>query len=429
MHIAMIAGEYPPRWGGIGSVVFHLAGHLASFGHEVTIITRSHNGIAPAQSGVSIVEVPWLKLPMKFTRSYAKNALKVLKRLHQTEPFDVIHVHLPLASFTSKEFKFMEQNIAPVCCSLHGSWLGEKQGVIRAAKAGESATWLNPNDLAIRLTAKWYSRYEKAGLLNTSISVANSQSTLKEFAEWYAPEKQYNAKVILWGCDHKVFRPANMDDEEEQLAHEKIRHQYNCDDEKALSHKSSTDTPMLLAVGRLVARKGYMTLLRAMPNILAKHPEAKLVIIGRGHMKRKLMKEAKKLSISDSVFIESGMSFDDLAQHFRSADLVVYPSYYEGQGLIPLESMSSGTPVVTVDMAPLTEMVDDTVGGLFESGNSQDLAKTVNNMLSDAQGRSMKAEAGRKLVLSKYTYEHNANDFLQIYQSILNNHSKSSLEK
>ena len=426
MHIAMIAGEYPPRWGGIGSVVFHLAGHLASFGHEVTIITRSHNGIAPAQSGVSIVEVPWLKLPMKFTRSYAKNALKVLKRLHQTEPFDVIHVHLPLASFTSKEFKFMEQNIAPVCCSLHGSWLGEKQGVIRAAKAGESATWLNPNDLAIRLTAKWYSRYEKAGLLNTSISVANSQSTLKEFAEWYAPEKQYNAKVILWGCDHKVFRPANMDDEEEQLAHEKIRHQYNCDDEKALSHKASTDTPMLLAVGRLVARKGYMTLLRAMPNILAKHPEAKLVIIGRGHMKRKLMKEAKKLSISDSVFIESGMSFDDLAQHFRSADLVVYPSYYEGQGLIPLESMSSGTPVVTVDMAPLTEMVDDTVGGLFESGNSQDLAKTVNNMLSDAQGRSMKAEAGRKLVLSKYTYEHNANDFLQIYQSILNNHSKSS---
>ena len=426
MHIAMIAGEYPPRWGGIGSVVFHLAGHLASFGHEVTIITRSHNGIAPAQSGVSIVEVPWLKLPMKFTRSYAKNALKVLKRLHQAEPFDVIHVHLPLASFTSKEFKFMEQNIAPVCCSLHGSWLGEKQGVIRAAKAGESATWLNPNDLAIRLTAKWYSRYEKAGLLNTSISVANSLSTLKEFAEWYAPEKQYNAKVILWGCDHKVFRPANMDDEEEQLAHEKIRHQYNCDDEEALSHKASTDTPMLLAVGRLVARKGYMTLLRAMPNILGKHPDAKLVIIGRGHMKSKLMKEAKKLSISDSVFIESGMSFDDLAQHFRSADLVVYPSYYEGQGLIPLESMSSGTPVVTVDMAPLTEMVDDTVGGLFESGNSQDLAKTVNNMLSDAQGRSMKAEAGRKLVLSKYTYEHNANDFLQIYQSILNNHSKSS---
>ena len=41
MHIAMIAGEYPPRWGGIGSVVYHLAGHLASFGHQVTVITRA----------------------------------------------------------------------------------------------------------------------------------------------------------------------------------------------------------------------------------------------------------------------------------------------------------------------------------------------------------------------------------------------------
>ena len=97
MHIAMVAGEYPPRWGGIGSVVFHLAGHLASFGHHVTVITRSHEERAPAQSGVTVVEVPRLKLPMTFTRSYAKNALKVMKRLHQQEPFDVIHILLPLA--------------------------------------------------------------------------------------------------------------------------------------------------------------------------------------------------------------------------------------------------------------------------------------------------------------------------------------------
>jgi len=42
MHIAMVSGEYPPRWGGIGSVVYHLAGHLASRGHDVTVITRTH---------------------------------------------------------------------------------------------------------------------------------------------------------------------------------------------------------------------------------------------------------------------------------------------------------------------------------------------------------------------------------------------------
>ena len=390
--------------------MYHLAGHLASFGHQVTVITRADDIKAPAQSGVNIVEVPWLKLPMKFTRSYAKNAFKIIQRLHAKDPFDVIHVHLPLASFTAKEYRFLEQNIAPVCCSLHGSWLGEKVGVLRAASAGESAIWRNPNDLAIRLGAKWYARYEKAGLLNSSISVANSESTLQEFSNWYAPGADYNAKVVLWGCDHKVFRPANIDDEEEQLAHERLRQQYDCDDEKALSHEPNTETPMLLAVGRLVARKGYMTLLRAMPGILAQNPGAKLVIIGRGHMKTKLLKEARKLSISEAVFIQSGMSFSELAQHFRSADLVIYPSYYEGQGLIPLESMSSGTPVATVNMAPLTEMVDNSVGGLFDMGNPDDLADTVNTMLSNPELRSQQGKAGRDLVLSKYL-EHNATDF------------------
>ena len=42
MHIAMLSGEYPPRWGGMGSVVFHLASHLAERGHRITVITRKH---------------------------------------------------------------------------------------------------------------------------------------------------------------------------------------------------------------------------------------------------------------------------------------------------------------------------------------------------------------------------------------------------
>ena len=70
--------------------------------------------------------------------------------------------------------------------------------------------------------------------------------------------------------------------------------------------------------------------------------------------------------VSRSQYSSSSLSFEELAQHFRSADLVVYPSYYEGQGLIPLESLASGTPVATVNQEPLTEMVDNSVGGLFE---------------------------------------------------------------
>ena len=421
MHIVMVSGEYPPRWGGIGSVVFHLAGHLAARGHSITIITRAHKGKAPTQQGVTIIEVPWLNAPMAFTRSFAKNSLKALKHLHSIEAIDVIHIHLPLASFSRKEFRFMEDNIAPVCSSLHGSWLGEKQGVIRAAKAKESATWRNPNDLAIRWTGKYYSKYERAGILESSICVSNSKSTLSEFENWYKPSDNFNCEVVLWGCDHKVFRPPNQDDEEEQLSHEKIRSSYDCGDEHALSYLADTKTPMMLAVGRLVARKGYMTLIRALPAILQEHPGARLVIVGRGHMKKRLLKNARKLGVEHALFIRSSMSFDDLAQHFRSADLVVYPSYYEGQGLIPLESLASGTPVVTVNQPPLTEMIDASVGDLFKSGDPIDLAKSVCRMLDAPDQRIDKAKAGRERVLSKYTYEHNAEDFEKIYASLMGN--------
>ena len=415
MHIAIVSGEYPPRWGGIGSVVFHLAGHFVELGHEVTIITRSHQQKAPSQEGVTVVPVRWAKLPMAFTRSYGKNALKALKKLHSSKPVDVINAHLPLVSWKRKEFSWLEQNIAPVVSCLHGSWLGEKEGVRRAAAAKESATWKNPNDLAILTTAGWYSKYERAGVLESSICVANSQSTLKEFKQWYRPSDDFDCEVILWGCDHRVFRPPNTDNEAEQLEHERIRKQYQCDDEASLNYSSDTKTPMILAVGRLVARKGYMTLLRAMPKILQNNPDAKLVIIGRGHMKSSLEKTAKKLGVENSIFIQSSLSFDELAQHFRSADLVVYPSYYEGQGLIPLESLASGTPVATVDQEPLTEMVDESVGGLFRRGDPEDLARCVNEMLSSVE-TATKAELGRQRVLSKYTYEHNASDYADVFK-------------
>ena len=415
MHIAIVSGEYPPRWGGIGSVVFHLASHLVELGHEISIITRSHKGKVPTQEGVEVIEVPWAKLPMAFTRSYGKQALKAIKKLDSRKKIDVINAHLPLVSWKRKEFRWLEQNIAPVVSCLHGSWIGEKEGVKRAAAAKESATWKNPNDLAILTTAGYYSKYERAGVLESSICVANSQSTLKEFKRWYNPSEDFDCEVVLWGCDHKVFRPPNIDDETEQLLHEKIRTEYGCDDEAALNYSNETSTPMILAVGRLVARKGYMTLLRAFPKILENNPKAKLVIVGRGHMKKSMQKTAKKLGVSESVHIQSSLTFDELSQHFRSADLVVYPSYYEGQGLIPLESLASGTPVATVNQEPLTEMVDLSVGGLFERGNPDDLARCVNEMLSSEETQN-KALLGRERVLSKYTYEHNASDYETIFK-------------
>ena len=119
--------------------------------------------------------------------------------------------------------------------------------------------------------------------------------------------------------------------------------------------------------------------------------------------------------VADSLTIEPGLPFDELAQLFRSADLVAYPSYYEGQGLIPLEAMASGTPVVTVNDGPLPEMVDDSVGGLFDIDKPETLANAIESLLADHDGRLQMANNGRKRVLDEYTYALNAERYAEFY--------------
>ena len=112
------------------------------------------------------------------------------------------------------------------------------------------------------------------------------------------------------------------------------------------------------------------------------------------------------------------MSILELASLFRSADLTIYPSYYEGQGLIPLESMSSGTPVVTVDHGPLPEMVDSTVGALFTMGDINSMSSTILDEIKDKKILEKKGIAGRRRVTENFTYEIDADYFIKIYSRV-----------
>ena len=417
----MLSGEYPPRWGGMGSTVFHLAGALVKQGHRVTVITRRDKSVErnprkiPQQEGVSVLSVKWAPLPMAFTVSYGKWALRELLRIHRRDPFDAVHVHAPMISWKDKQYQMVKDKVGPVITSLHGSWLGERDGMTRAAKHGESAVWKNPNDLAILLTAKHYAKYERAAVRTSTVCVANSEATKADFQARYDPPENWRCEVVRWGVDTNMFVPLDRDHEDTMLAHEEMRRRFGEPDENALAGLAETETPLILAVGRLVARKGYRTLLKAMPAVLEAYPGAHLAIVGRGHMKRTLERQAKRLGVAESVTIEAGLPFEQLAQLFRSADLVAYPSYYEGQGLIPLEAMASGTPVVTVDDGPLPEMVDETVGGLFDINQPDTLGTAINALLNDPEQRENMAANGRRRVLDEYTYSLNAERYAEYY--------------
>jgi len=403
MHIAMLSAEYPPRWGGMGSTVYHLSAALAARGHRITVITRSGGGIAPKIEGVEVLNVGWVPLPMAFTRSYGRSAMRALKHLHARDRVDVVHLHCPMISWNTKQFESCRENIAPVVSSLHGSWLGERDGLVAASKQKEAAVWANPNDLAILLTAKHYAGYERAAVRGSSVCVANSEATKNDFEARYSPPSDWDCEVVHWGVDTSMFVPLHRDDEDSVATHEGIRSRYG-------------DSLLLLAVGRLAARKGYGLLLRAFANVHSSDSQIRLVIVGRGHLRSRLQRQAQALGVADAVTIESGMPFEELAALFRSADLVVYPSYYEGQGLIPLEAMASGTPVVTVDHGPLPEMVDESVGRLFVMGDPDSMADAIMAELADPERLQEKGEVGRRRVLEKFTFEHDAGRFEAIYE-------------
>ena len=378
----------------MGSTVYHLSAALVELGHRITVITRDGGGKALEQQGVNIREVKWLYAPMAFTKSYGKYALSDLKKLHSQDPVDVVHLHCPMISWTESQFKECKQNVAPIVSSLHGSWLGERDGLRTAAEQKEAAVWANPNDLAILLTAGHYSKYERAAVNGSDVCVANSHATKEDFLERYSPPADWNCQVIHWGVDTEMFHPSG--------------------------EAKNTETNQILAVGRLAARKGYGSLLRAFAQVNQKNPETKLLIVGRGSLKKRLVKQAKRLGISSSVRIDSGMPFDKLAEEFRNADLVVYPSYYEGQGLIPLEAMASGTPVATVNHGPLPEMVDDSVGALFTMADTDSMSSAILSLLDNPEGLVTRGTTGRERVLKNFTFGQNAEDFSQIYAQLAN---------
>ncbi len=402
MHIAMLSAEYPPRWGGMGSTVFHLSSALVSRGHQVTVITRNGGGNdIPFIDGIEVISVGWLKLPMEFTRSYGRSALRALKVLNKSKPVDIVHLHCPMISWNKKQFEDCKRNIAPIVSSLHGSWLGEKDGLVTATQKKEAAVWVNPNDLAILLTAKHYANFENAAITYSDVCVANSEATKQDFLSRYSTPENWDCEVIHWGVDTEMFTPSESIDFE-------LRKHFGCNEEGVL----------LLAVGRLAARKGYGSLLQAFAIVNSRIPQSRLVIVGRGHLRGRLLNQAKKLGISSSVYIESSMSFLELASLFRNADLTVYPSYYEGQGLIPLESMSSGTPVVTVDHGPLPEMVDSTVGALFTMGDINSMASVILEEIKNKDDLKRKGIEGRKRVIERFTYEIDADNFIKIYNRL-----------
>lgn len=154
------------------------------------------------------------------------------------------------------------------------------------------------------------------------------------------------------------------------------------------------DGRTILCVAHLYLRKDVATLLAAMPRLSR---EAVLRIVGTGPEMARLRSQARELRLDRSVEFLGHIAFDRLAEEYRRADVFCLPSRQEAFGIVFLEAMAAGLPIVAARAAAVPEVVPDGVCGiLVPAGRPDDLAKALDHLLSSAEERRSMGEAGRR---------------------------------
>jgi len=166
------------------------------------------------------------------------------------------------------------------------------------------------------------------------------------------------------------------------------------------SEPAPVDGEYLVAVGRMVEKKGFAYLLRAMPAVLRRYPSLRLVIIGSGPEESRLRQECRELGIERSVLMPGRIAHECVVRYLRGARLAVVPSIVdrngetEGMPTVVVEAMAAGLPVVGSAVDGIPDVIEEGVNGwLSREKDAEDLASTILKMLASPVAMS---EAARR---------------------------------
>jgi len=138
---------------------------------------------------------------------------------------------------------------------------------------------------------------------------------------------------------------------------------------------------VLISVGRLTPEKGWPTLIKAAAQVMQARPRVRLALVGEGFRQRKFEKLAKELGVAERVEFVGKMPFEEIPNYLKAADLFAFASDSETQGLVTLEAMAAGLPVVAVDAIGTSDVVEDGKDGFLTENNSQALAAGILRMM------------------------------------------------
>ena len=385
MKILMLTWEYPPRVvGGISKVVYDLSHKMVKEGNEVTVVTYKEGDNVKYyenDKGVEVYRVDnYMIRPNNFIdwimQLNFNMITKVNEIINKNGKFDVIHAHDWLVAYSAKSIK--ESYNIPLISTIHATESGRNSGI-----HDETQRYINDSE--------WMLTYESSEVIVNSNYMKNEVQRL-----FGLPYDKIN--VIPNGVNLQLFSNVNIDYD--------FRRQYAMDNEK-----------IILYVGRLVYEKGIQNLIAAMPKILDRYHDSKLIICGRGGMIDELREQVKYLGIDNKVYFAGYCDSKKMQKMYKCADVAVFPSTYEPFGIVAIESMLSGTPTIVSDVGGLNEIVEHGVTGMKSyAGNSNSIADSVLALLFDPKLCANISQNAIKKVKENYNWAKITDNTYYVYQ-------------
>ncbi|ABR54509.1 glycosyl transferase group 1 [Methanococcus vannielii SB] len=386
MRISMITWEYPPIMvGGLSVHCKGLAEALVRAGHNVDIITVGYDLLEHENiNGVNIYRVKPISHGNFLTWAmFMATALEKKLGNLGIQNYDVVHCHDWMTSFVGANVKSLSK--VPYVQSVHSTEVGRCGGI-------------NSEDSRAINDSEWFSNYESNQIITVSHAIKNEICSA-----FNVPFEKVN--VIYNGINPYEFN-INANDYEK---YDFRRHLGILDHEK-----------MILYVGRLAYQKGVEYLIHGFQKLLYGHPDSKLVIAGDGNMQNYLEHISWKLGCRDRVIFLGFKNGDLLKKLYKYADVCVIPSIYEPFGIVALEAMASGTPVVSSDIGGLSEIISHEYNGVkVYPKNPDSIAWGIDKVLSDYGFKEWIVKNAKNDSYTKYSWDTIAKETVQVYKKAI----------
>ena len=390
MNILFISDVFFPRVNGVSTSINTFATELRALGHQVTLIAPSYTDEDKQEEW--IVRVPSHKIyfdPEDRLMNFGK--LKALLPWIRDKHFDVIHIHTPFtAHYVGIHFgKKLDIPVVETYHTFFEDYLHHYLPFI-------------PQFISRKL-ARTISRRQ----CNAVDGIVSPSKPMLDVLKQYGIKTP--AEVVATGLDDSSF--ASVDGEHFRM-----------------SHDIPLTQPMLLFVGRVAHEKNIGFLLAMHAELIKNHPDALLVITGEGPAEESIKQSIEKLGISNKVrmigYLDRG---HELIACYKAADIFVFASKSETQGLVLLEAMAQGTAVVAIAELGTKSILIEGEGVLIAKDDINDFADKVSILLSDAPKRQMIGEKGRQYAQEKWGAGVLAKKVAKFYKSTTN--QKSSLSR